>query len=132
MEQGFDDLLFCEADVQCGAHVDPQLRLAATQRGQGPDSDELTAARVEPGPVVNVTEGESRDVVPQGGADVSEGIDNGFALVAVDAREDVLAVLAASKVLIGVDVVLGVVMAGGLPGRWRACTRSRRGRVGVG
>jgi hypothetical protein len=47
VEDGFGDLLARDTDVECGADVNLELGLAATEGRQDTKGDELAAARVE-------------------------------------------------------------------------------------
>lgn len=77
MEQRLGDLLTGEAYVERGADVDAQLWFAAAERGQGAESDQLTTAGIQAGAIVDVPEREGGDMVPEGGVDVGEGLDDG-------------------------------------------------------
>jgi hypothetical protein len=63
VEKRFGNLLATEADVQGCSDVDLELGLTAAERGENPESDQLPAAGIESGTVVDVPEHERGDVV---------------------------------------------------------------------
>ena len=108
MQDRLDDLLTGQPHVEGGSDVDPQLRLAAAQRREHANRDELTAARVQAGAGVDVPEAEGCDVVAKCRADVRQRVDDGLGGLAVDRAGDLQAALAPRQVLGAGDVVLWV------------------------
>lgn len=56
VEERLDDLLWSEPDVERGVDVDVELRLAAAERGEHPESHKLSIAGFQAGSRVDLAE----------------------------------------------------------------------------
>jgi hypothetical protein len=75
-QQRFDDLVRGEADVQGGVAVDVAPGLAAAERGEHAQGDQLPVAARETRAVVDVAEGPGEDLVAALGRDAGRGVDD--------------------------------------------------------
>lgn len=103
MGEGLDDLGRGEADVECGVDVDLELRLAAAERGEHAEGDELALRRGETGSGVDVAEPVGDYVLCEGWGDVGEGLDDALAAFAVDLGQDSFSALVSGLIDVGAE-----------------------------